>query len=345
MNEALVVGAIAGVIAGAIAGLVVLLSSQQRPGRRTTSGFDHFNDRAKRVLALAQDEAIRFNHNYIGTEHLLLGLVREGEGVAARVLDSFGVELSKVRTAVQFIIGRGDSTTSPSEITLSPRMKKVIELAIDEARKLGHRHIGTEHLLLGLVGEGGGIANGVLVKLGVPLEKVRHQVIATLGQPHDATPPPTPSRPVGPFDRFTDTSRRVLALAGDEAVRMRHQHLGTEHVLIGLLQMQTDGTTAQRALGALGVTLERARTGVSSAVPPGDRAGTMPNDITWDPGVQRLIDKARETAGNGPVAPEHLLLALVADTGNVGAQVLAGLGATGDRVRETIDRSNDPPKN
>src|SRR5881296_2371082 len=146
--------------------------------------FDRFNDRAKRVLALAQDEAIRFNHNYIGTEHLLLGLVREGEGVAARVLDSLGVELSKVRTAVEFIIGRGDSTTSPSEITLSPRTKKVIELAIDEARKLGHSHVGTEHLLLGLVREGEGIASGVLESLGVSLEKVRHQVIATRGQQH-----------------------------------------------------------------------------------------------------------------------------------------------------------------
>src|SRR5580765_5080592 len=142
--------------------------------------FDRFNDRAKRVLALAQDEAIRFNHNYIGTEHLLLGLVREGEGVAARVLDSLGVELSKVRTAVEFIIGRGDSTTSPSEITLSPRTKKVIELAIDEARKLGHSHVGTEHLLLGLVREGEGIAAGVLESLGVSLEKVRAQVIEVL---------------------------------------------------------------------------------------------------------------------------------------------------------------------
>src|SRR2546421_7247534 len=149
--------------------------------------FDRFNDRAKRVLALAQDEAIRFNHNYIGTEHLLLGLVREGEGVAARVLDSLGVELSKVRTAVEFIIGRGDSTTSPSEITLSPRTKKVIELAIDEAAKLGHSPVGTEHLLRGLVREGEGIASGVLESLGVSLEKVRHQVIATLGQQHPAT--------------------------------------------------------------------------------------------------------------------------------------------------------------
>ena len=146
--------------------------------------FDRFNDRAKRVLALAQDEAIRFNHNYIGTEHLLLGLVREGEGVAARVLDSLGVELSKVRTAVEFIIGRGDSTTAPNDITLSPRTKKVIELATDEARKLGHSHVGTEHLLLGLVREGEGIASGVLESLGVSLEKVRHQVIATLGQQH-----------------------------------------------------------------------------------------------------------------------------------------------------------------
>src|SRR5881296_276665 len=155
--------------------------------------FDRFNDRAKRVLALAQDEAIRFNHNYIGTEHLLLGLVREGEGVAARVLDSLGVELSKVRTAVEFIIGRGDATTSPSEITLSPRTKKVIELAIDEARKLGHSHVGTEHLLLGLVREGEGIASGVLESLGVSLEKVRHQVIATLGQQHPQAAETTPA--------------------------------------------------------------------------------------------------------------------------------------------------------
>src|ERR671935_386622 len=157
--------------------------------------FDRFNDRAKRVLALAQDEAIRFNHNYIGTEHLLLGLVREGEGVAARVLDSLGVELSKVRTAVEFIIGRGDSTTSPSEITLSPRTKKVIELAIDEARKLGHSHVGTEHLLLGLVREGEGIASGVLESLGVSLEAMRAKVIELINDPnkpqasHGQSPP------------------------------------------------------------------------------------------------------------------------------------------------------------
>src|SRR5438034_6443726 len=104
--------------------------------------FDRFNDRAKRVLALAQDEAIRFNHNYIGVEHLLLGLVREGEGVAARVLNSLGVELSRARTSVELIIGRGEATTSPSKITLSPRTKRVFDFAMDEARKLGHSHVG-----------------------------------------------------------------------------------------------------------------------------------------------------------------------------------------------------------
>src|SRR5439155_779975 len=120
----------------------------------------------------------RFQHNYIGTEHLLLGLVREGEGVAAKVLSNLGVELNKVRSAVEFIIGRGDRIVL-GEIGLTPRAKKVIELAVDEARRLNHHYIGTEHLLLGLVREGEGIAAGVLESLGVNLEKVRTLVAGT----------------------------------------------------------------------------------------------------------------------------------------------------------------------
>src|SRR5437016_2736705 len=149
--------------------------------------FDKFTDRARKVLTLAQDEAQRFNHNYIGTEHLLLGLVREGEGVAARVLENMNVELAKVRTAVEFIIGRGDRPVV-GEVGLTPRAKRVIELAIDEARRLGHNYIGTEHLLLGLVREGEGIAAGVLESLGVNLDKVRHEVIRVLSQSSSAGP-------------------------------------------------------------------------------------------------------------------------------------------------------------
>ncbi len=138
------------------------------------SRFEKFSERARRVLSLAQEEAQRFNHNYIGTEHILLGLVRETEGVAARVLSNLNVELVKVRSAVEFIIGRGERPT-PGEIGLTPRAKKVIELAVDEARRLNHHYIGTEHLLIGLMREGEGVAAGVLESLGVSLEKVRDE--------------------------------------------------------------------------------------------------------------------------------------------------------------------------
>jgi len=141
--------------------------------------FEKFTERARKTLQLAQEEAQRFNHNYIGTEHILLGLVREGDGVAARVLNNLGIELNKVRSAVEFIIGRGDRMVM-GEIGLTPRAKRVIELAVDEARRLNHHYIGTEHLLLGLVREGEGIAAGVLESLGVSLEKVRAQVIEVL---------------------------------------------------------------------------------------------------------------------------------------------------------------------
>jgi len=138
--------------------------------------FDKFTERARHVLTLAQEEALGFNHNYIGTEHLLLGLVREGDGVAAKVLASMGVELQSVRSAVELIIGRGDSPVE-GEMALTPRAKKVIEFTVDEARGLGKDHIGTEHLLLGLIREGEGIAAGVLESLGVSLDRARAAVL------------------------------------------------------------------------------------------------------------------------------------------------------------------------
>ena len=140
-----------------------------------TSRFEKFSERARRVLSLAQEEAQRFNHNYIGTEHILWGLVPETDGMAARVLTNLSVELSKIRSAVEFIIGRGERRPSPGEIGLTPRAKKVIELAVDEARRLNHHYIGTEHLLIGLMREGEGVAAGVLESLGVSLDKIRSE--------------------------------------------------------------------------------------------------------------------------------------------------------------------------
>jgi ATP-dependent Clp protease ATP-binding subunit ClpC len=142
--------------------------------------FEGFTDRARRVVVLAQEEARVLNHNYIGTEHLLLGLLGEAEGVAARALESMGISGAAVRQQVEVIIGQGEHAPA-GHIPFTPRAKKVLELADREARTLGHDYIGTEHILLGLIREGGGVAAQVLVRLGADLSRVRQQVIELLG--------------------------------------------------------------------------------------------------------------------------------------------------------------------
>ena len=141
--------------------------------------FERFTDRARRVVVLAQEEARLLNHNYIGTEHVLLGLIHEGEGVAARALESLGISLESVRGQVEEIIGPGGRAPS-GHIPFTPRAKKVLELSLREALQLGHNYIGTEHILLGLIREGEGVAAQVLVKLGADLARVREQVIQLL---------------------------------------------------------------------------------------------------------------------------------------------------------------------
>ena len=141
--------------------------------------FERFTDRARRVVVLAQEEARLLNHNYIGTEHILLGLIHEGEGVAAKALESLGISLQAVRDQVEEIIGQGGSSPS-GHIPFTPRAKKVLELSLREALQLGHNYIGTEHILLGLIREGEGVAAQVLTKLGADLSRVRQQVIQLL---------------------------------------------------------------------------------------------------------------------------------------------------------------------
>jgi hypothetical protein len=143
--------------------------------------FERFTDRARRVVVLAQEEARLLNHNYIGTEHIMLGLIHEGEGVAGETLRSMGVSLEAARHEVEEIIGRGQSTPS-GHIPFTPRAKKVLELSLREALQLGHNYIGTEHILLGMLREGEGVGAQVLIKLGVAFNKVRQQVVAVLAQ-------------------------------------------------------------------------------------------------------------------------------------------------------------------
>src|SRR5947207_11937388 len=146
---------------------------------RSDEMFERFTDRARRVVVLAQEEARMLNHNYIGTEHILLGLIHEGEGVAAKALESLGISLEAVRQQVEEIIGQGQQAPS-GHIPFTPRAKKVLELSLREALQLGHNYLGTEHILLGLIREGEGVAAQVLVKLGADLSRVRQQVIQLL---------------------------------------------------------------------------------------------------------------------------------------------------------------------
>jgi len=143
--------------------------------------FDRFTDRAKKVMNLARQEAQRFNHEYLGTEHILLGLVQEGSGVAANVLKNMGIDLNKIRTEVEKIVKTGPSMVTMGQLPFTPRAKKVLELSMEEASNLGHNYIGTEHLLLGLIKENEGIAAQVLINLGVKLEDVREEVLDFLG--------------------------------------------------------------------------------------------------------------------------------------------------------------------
>jgi ATP-dependent Clp protease ATP-binding subunit ClpC len=172
--------------------------------------FERFTDRARRVVVLAQEEARNLDHNYIGTEHILLGLLREGDGVAAKALAAMGISLDAARQRVEDIIGRGQQEMS-GHIPFTPRAKKVLELSLREAHQLGHNYIGTEHILLGLIREGDGVAAQVLAAQGVDFNRARGEVIRLLtgrvGRPSSLTDAVTEAR-----DRLAAISTRLAAI-------------------------------------------------------------------------------------------------------------------------------------
>ena len=188
--------------------------------------FERFTDRARRVVVLAQEEARMLGHNYIGTEHLLLGLIHEGEGVAAKALESLGISLEAVRQQVQEVIGQGQQAPS-GHIPFTPRAKTVLELTSREARQLGHNYIGTEHILLGLIREGEGVAAQVLVKLGADLNRVRQQVIQLLHGYQGKEPASSGATPGGRWGGRVppDVPARVTAL--ESRLSAIEQRVGT----------------------------------------------------------------------------------------------------------------------
>jgi ATP-dependent Clp protease ATP-binding subunit ClpA len=185
--------------------------------------FERFTDRARRVVVLAQQEARGLDHNYIGTEHLLLGLIHEGEGVAAKALESLGISLDGVRQQVEEIIGRGQQAPS-GHIPFTPRAKKVLELSLRESLQLGHDYIGTEHILLGLVREGDGVGAQVLVRLGAELNQVRQQVIQ-LQQGHQEKGPVRARSTAGEIRLLPAVNARLEAV--EQRLTAIEQRVGT----------------------------------------------------------------------------------------------------------------------
>src|SRR5260221_14422031 len=333
--------------------------------------FNRFTQRARKVLRLWQEEAQRFQHNYIGTEHILLGLIREGEGVGAKVLSNLGVDLQKARSAVEFMIGRGDRIVL-GEIGLTPRAKKVIEYAVDEARSLNHHYIGTEHLLLGLLREGEGIAAGVLQSLGVDLEQARRQTLAVLNdsgqggvqeprqeevegseipdkdkdrainleplQDGDDRPLEAIPGQNGRFDKFSVRARRVMESALQEAQRFQHSYIGTEHILLGLVR-ENKGIAAHVLLN-LGVERDKVRSTVESIIVRGDRI--VVGEIGLTPRAKRVIELAVDEArrmNHSYIGTEHLLLGLVREGKGIAAGVLLeSLGVTLEKARKQTVR-------
>ncbi len=243
--------------------------------------FDKFTERARKVLSLAQEEAQRFQHNDIGTEHLLLGLVREDGGVGAQVLKKLGADLQKLRSALETIEGRGDRVIL-GEIGLLPETKKAIDLAVDEARRLSHHYLGTEHLLMGLTRLPQSTAKLMLQQLNISLDDIRTITIQTISQPPtifpasekqdsprpDASPAPTlPQR--GRFERFDELAKKTLSYAQEEAQRFQHNYIGTEHLLLGLVREESG--VAAKVLAHLGIELQKVRGAVEFIIGRGDR--------------------------------------------------------------------------
>jgi len=286
--------------------------------------FERFTDRARKAMALANQEAQRFNHKYIGTEHILLGLAKEGTGLAAMVLKGFDVDLRKVRLEIEKLVRSGPDMVPMGKLPVTPEAKQVVDFAIEEADKLKDSSVDTEHVLLGLIRQNESVAVQALANLGLQADEVRRQVLAIV---NDAPVAP-PFLYSEPWDRFTDHFRRVMSLANQEAKRLNHEYVGTEHFLLGILKADT-GVAAN---------VQKARDEVEKLVRPRPDK-ELPDKLPQTPRAKKAIEYAFEearTLGHCYVGTEHLLLGLIREHDGVAAHVLVSLGLELDQVRQEV---------
>jgi bifunctional DNase/RNase len=299
--------------------------------------FERFTDRARRVVVLAQAEARLLNHNHVGTEHLLLGIIREGQGAATAAIESLGISLESVRQQVEENIGGGASAPA-GPIAFTPRARKVLKRSQREAQQLGQHYLGPEHILLSLIREGNSLAAQVLVRLGADANRVRQQVINYQGTQPAAgggTQSPASARAGGVFERFTDRARRVVVLAQEEARSLNHNRIGTEHLLLGLVR---EGESAAAvALQSLGIRLDAVRGQVEEILGRGQQppSGHLPFTPRSRIVLEHALREARQL-DHDYVGPEHILLSLIREGEGVAAQILLRLGADLNQVRQRV---------
>jgi ATP-dependent Clp protease ATP-binding subunit ClpA len=304
--------------------------------------FERFTDAARRVVVLAQSEARRLNHPYIGTEHVLLGLLTDPDGLARRALTSLGIDAVAVRQSILNVIGEGTEALA-SHIPFTPRAKKVLELALRESLQMGHNHLGSEHILLALIREEKGVAAQVLIHLGADLETMRATVGAVVesdqpsGLPKRRRPIEAESRFEAMLDRFTRRAQTVVATARDASRRLNHHYVGTEHLLLGLIADPED--ISARALALHGVDETAVHTLVVEIVGEGVESPTAPVRIPFTPRARGVFEfSLRESLklGRNYVDTDAILLALIRVGEGIATQVLTRLSVDLEGLRVTI---------
>jgi ATP-dependent Clp protease ATP-binding subunit ClpA len=297
--------------------------------------FERFADRARRVVVLAEEEARMLGHNSIGTEHILLGLIRESEGMAAQALTSLGVKLDVVRKQVEDTISRGTSEPA-GPISFTPQAKKVLELSLWEALQLGHRSIGTGHILLGLLREDEGVAAGILDRLGAPLERTWQEVVRLLSdQPGQELPAEPASvrraRPLEPFDDLTDAALAALIAARAEARRVGLDVLEVGPLLVGLLSVE-DGAAA-RVLGPE-LDVERLRAALGQDVEQPTHGDATPLPLSFS--ARTALQAVNAYSTSGAVGTGHIARALVGEDAIVA--LLRTTGVAVEKVQKVAQR-------
>jgi ATP-dependent Clp protease ATP-binding subunit ClpA len=306
------------------------------------SVLSDFTPLAQQSLALARKEADRLNQSFVATEHLLSGLVALSEGTAVAVLEKMGIKPETIRTEIERCIGAEPEEKVAGNVPYTPRVKKALVLAAQEAKSLNHLHVSTGHILLGLL-QADGVAARILRNLKVDVTRTRYEVLKELERASPRDRPGSAQTEPGPgLQNFTPRAQKVLALSRKEAERFNHNFVGTEHLLLGLIAL--DQGTAVDVLRKMGLNLELVRAEVEKQVGTGPEQ-KMIGTIPFTPRVRKvfaLADKERKALNHTYLGTEHILLGILREGDGVAARVLKNLDIDIEKTRCEILKELDP---